>query len=138
MGRLLVARIRPEWAEQVSEASAQIWHYNRIEAKNVNREVDLRLLGGLTLERFSVERDWSETARAKEYGPVVDLAFAQPNRRTTTDWLIEAALAVDRKLLAEQVEARRSWSHPMANEEIWVFPVSALEIEERVRTVTPA
>jgi hypothetical protein len=130
MSRLYVAEIIPEWADKVSRANYKIWHYNGVEAGNVGQQVDLRLLGGLMLKNISVERTPSETGRAGHYGPVVDLAFGEPRRHVTTDWLIEAAREQDRTLLADDIEARRAWTHPEGNEEIWAIPVRGLHVYE--------
>ncbi|MDB5181684.1 MAG: hypothetical protein JWP13_447 [Candidatus Saccharibacteria bacterium] len=128
MSGLYVATIKPGWANEVGSRVSTISDYNQKETQNVQRQVSLPLLGGLALHRFSVEYGLIDTARAKEYGPVVDLAFGDASRHVRTQWLIEAALSQDRPELAEQLERRLAMVPAGLNEEKWAFPIEGLDV----------
>lgn len=129
MGFFARAEINEPWAEQVAEGRDLIERYNNRATVAITRGVDLRQLGGLTVVCIEAIRDRDYIAVLRKRGLLVlDLAFGEPGKLTTTSWLAQAAKA-ENPDLAEALTVRDGWVRPMGDmSEQWLLPADALHI----------
>ncbi len=130
----LVGEINEVWATEVATKSSAIWSYNNYNAEEINGQIPLKLLGGLTVgfDQSIILHD--EAIGIAQRRSVVNLAFGEPGIATGTVELLRAAQGQrgqDSKL-TQALERRSSPNHEErdghGSNETWIFPLGALAL----------
>jgi len=132
MSEMLVAEIRPEWAEILPEKYSHIWSWNRFNAEEIGRSINLRLLGGLVVPVDDRIVTPAQVEKIAGMHSVVNLAFSEPALMTETAQLLRASIAQtgEESLISEQLRARSSPSveHNHGGNEYWTLPLSGVVV----------
>lgn len=126
------ARIKPEWAGQAWRSHNNIWTYNRANGEEIGRFVTLPLLGGLVVAVSTEVYSPVEVTQIAMARSLINLAFDDDARLTSTSRLLEAAEQIgNRPQLVSELQARQIATDEHGPDEAWALPLWGLD--ERVQ-----
>jgi hypothetical protein len=129
MSGIVRARIDGLWAEQDWEAQTLIRDFNRVGSEDVHNVISIERFGGLIIACSEALYNRDEAELMASTRSVVNLAFGEPARITSTSDLVTAALvAGDRPGLVNQLMWRQLGSSVHGPDEPWILPAHALEL----------
>lgn len=124
--------IDPQWALEVDKKHVDIWTYNGLGGEEIVADLDLRVLGGLTVP-FGQELYTPEKAqRLVHISRLINLAFEEDGRLTLLRELVQAAARND-GTNHEHIKPFQARALTLPDE-VWLIPTSAIQI----LTPTPA
>lgn len=132
----IVGIIDRDWADGISSQAFNIWSFNGLNAEDLQRDIELRMLGGLAVsfplrEPVPIE----ERGQIRQRRSIIDLAFTEDGFGTSTSLLLRAADESygTRNPLSQTLNERMKPTSTHGPNETWFVPTRAVRLVEASR-----